>query len=184
MLQMIKDNREYKQYIKTEGIKNIKRAKALKDIEISEEQLKEAKRLQRNTFKAFNKLDEKSQQYAESVEAVGEVINVPLTAGGAIAGSVIGGFLAKAFKGATKQISDKRIAIGVALGAIIGVIPSILNNIYFTKQQKQASRVAHMLALDEMKDYKKFADYGSQIQDKAKSEEPQKAVQQTPAKGK
>lgn len=179
MLQMIKDNREYKQYIKTEGIKNIKRAKALKDIEISEEQLKEAKRLQRNTFKAFNKLDEKSQQYAESVEAVGEVINVPLTAGGAIAGSAIGGFLAKAFKGATKQISDKRIAIGVALGAIIGVIPSILNNIYFTKQQKQASRVAHMLALDEMKDYKKFADYGSvspeKITTETKKDTPQQA---------
>ncbi|MCR4880419.1 MAG: hypothetical protein K6A44_00485 [bacterium] len=165
MIQMFKDNREFKKYNETEGVKNIKRSKALKDIELTEEQLKDAKRLQKNTFKTFNKLDEKSQQYAESVEAVGEVVNIPVSLAGMAAGTALGGYIGKLL---TKQGSASRIKVGMVIGALAGIIPGVINNIYFTKEQKKASRVAHMLALDEMKDYKKYVDYENLSEDSNK----------------
>ena len=43
---------------------------------------------------------------------------------------------------------------------IIGcTLPSIAINAYVTKEQKKASRVANMLAINEMQDYRNFADY-------------------------
>ena len=38
-------------------------------------------------------------------------------------------------------------------------LPSIGINAYITKEQKKASRVANMLAINEMQDYRNFADY-------------------------
>ena len=42
-------------------------------LELSEEQLKDARRLQHNTFKTFNKVDEMSQRYSEDIEASTEI---------------------------------------------------------------------------------------------------------------
>ena len=43
------------------------------------------------------------------------------------------------------------------LGVVfISALPSIAINAYVTKEQKKASRVADMLAINEMQDYKKF----------------------------
>ena len=38
-------------------------------------------------------------------------------------------------------------------------LPSILINAQITKEQKKASRVADMLAINEMQDYRHFADW-------------------------
>ena len=161
MVQVFKDNAEYKKYMKTKGVETIKKQKALKDIEITPEQEKEAKRLQKNAFKAFNKLDEKSQQYAESVEAVGQVIGTPIALAGSLVGMGLGSIpMLKAKKAGTFLKTPMwKFIVPMYAGAFLGTIPAILNNIYFTKQQKQASRVAHMLALNEMKDYKNYVDY-------------------------
>ena len=42
---------------------------------------------------------------------------------------------------------------------LLSVLPSLGINAYITKEQKKASRVADMLAIDEMADYRHFADY-------------------------
>jgi hypothetical protein len=60
-----KNSKEYDKWKKNEGAQEKKIAKALENIELTDDQLKEAKRLQYNTFKTFNKVDEKSQKYAE-----------------------------------------------------------------------------------------------------------------------
>lgn len=41
----------------------------------------------------------------------------------------------------------------------IAVLPVIGIDIYTTKAQKKASRVADMLALKELEDYRQYADY-------------------------
>ena len=52
----------------------MKSHKAVEQLELSEEQLIKAKNLQKNVFKTFNKVDEMSQTYSESVEAMGQIV--------------------------------------------------------------------------------------------------------------
>ena len=42
---------------------------------------------------------------------------------------------------------------------LLSTLPSIGINAYITKEQKKASRIANMLAINEMQDYRNFADY-------------------------
>jgi len=158
LVQVIKDNFEYKNYVKTKGVEHIKEQMALKDIQLTDEQIKEAKQLQKNTFKTFNKLDEKSQLYAESVEAVGNTIQMPVTGITSLVGLSIGTYFSTLLMRNSKNVSQFVKSLPV-IGAAAGIIPAIALNWIFTRKQKQASRVAHMLALNEMQDVKKYVDY-------------------------
>ena len=154
-----KNNKEFEKWKKTEGAKEKNLSKAMESVELSEEQMKDAKRLQHNTFKTFNKVDENSQKYAESLEALGQTIQYPVN----LIFSIIGMFLgfkhldklsgAKTVKESLKPIFEYTSII------LLSTVPSILINAFITKEQKKASRVADMLAIDEMKDYRFFADY-------------------------
>ena len=44
------------------------------------------------------------------------------------------------------------------LGAIIGFIPTAIAEIVFTKEQKKAEKIAAMLSIKDLQDYRKFAD--------------------------
>lgn len=68
-----KDKMEYNKYKKTIAKENEKLYEALRKTDVSKEQLKEAKDLQKNTFRAFEKMDEMSQRYSEDTEAASEV---------------------------------------------------------------------------------------------------------------
>ena len=68
-----KDKSEYNKYKKTTQKENEKLQKALKELEITEEQKKDAKALQKNVFRAFDEVDEMSQRYSEDVEAGCEI---------------------------------------------------------------------------------------------------------------
>ena len=154
-----KNSREYDKWKKNEGAVEKNISKALENIELSDEQLKDAKRLQYNTFKTFNKVDEKSQKYAESIEALGQSIQVPIVELLTIIGVGFGmKFLVKGLqsKNTTEQITGWIKYLMTALGF---TLPSIGINAYITKEQKKASRVANMLAINEMQDYRNFADY-------------------------
>lgn len=70
----LKDRKAYEKYQKKEAKEDDKLYEALKKVEISPEQLNEAKHLQKNTFKAFEKMDEMSQRYSEDIEAGGEIV--------------------------------------------------------------------------------------------------------------
>ncbi len=163
LIQAYKDNKIYEAYMKKEGIEDKKLHKAIDNLQLSEAQLKEAKALQQNTFKTFNKVDEKSQTYAESVEALGQSIQIPI----ALFGSLLSMGLAFLFNRQLirnpAKVNDKNMmnimtgVIGKALtGMIAGLAPVFVTEYYITKEQKKASRVADMLAIKELNDYRHF----------------------------
>ena len=155
-----KNDRDYKKWKKNEGAIEKNYTKALENIEFTEEQIKDAERLQQNTFKTFNKIDENSQKYAESLEALGQSIQYPITSLFSLIGILF------AMKYLTNQISNAKKLEEMATSVIkyfsiilLSTLPSIGINAYITKEQKNASRVANMLAINEMQDYRNFADY-------------------------
>ena len=149
-----KNNKEYEEYQKNKAKDEKKFYKAIENLELTDEQIKDAKRLQKNAFRTFNKVDENSQKYSESVEALGEAIKYPvgLISGGI--GMAIGlPLLMKNSKSSLQTAGNFAKYMGVIF---LSTIPSILLNAYVTKQQKKASRVADMLAINEMQDYRTF----------------------------
>ena len=174
VFRLMKENKEYKNHIKKDGIKQKQYQKALEKIKLSPEQLKDAKTLQMNTFKTFNKVDEKSQQYAESVEAAGELLNYPVSSLFGLIGAGLGAFFArkdfkavfdKANQAKTNQeaaVLMKSLAKPIGkfiLGFLPALIPSIAIDVIFTRKQLEASRTADMLALKELSDYRHYVDY-------------------------
>ena len=157
---IVKNNKEFEEWKKTEGAKEKQLSKALENIELTEEQLKDAKRVQINTFKTFNKVDEKSQKYSEGIEAIGNGIEYPISY---ISSGIASIFAAKHLDAALKSKPKAGMAPMMAYVAtiLVSVLPSLLINAYITKEQKRASRTADMLAINEMQDYRHFADYSA-----------------------
>jgi len=171
MFQLFKDNKKYQEYIKTKRVEDLKFQKAVEKIQISDEQLQQAKVLQMNTFKTFNKVDEKSQTYSESVEAAGEmakqVLMFVLMPVAMICTGMASMRLAKS--NLNKPEAVKKYLIGSLLPLAAAILPVVGLDIYITKEQKKASRVADMLALKELDNYKNYADYSS-VKTKEKTE--------------
>lgn len=92
----MKDKSEYKKYKKTTQKENEKLNKALKQVEITDAQKKDAKALQKNVFRAFDEVDEMSQRYSEDTEAGTEIAKELANSAWSI-GSLLGlGFLTAA----------------------------------------------------------------------------------------
>ena len=68
-----KDKKEYNNYKKNIAQKQEKLQKAFEQIPISNEQRKDAEKLQKKVFLAFDEIDEMSQRYSEDVEAGCEI---------------------------------------------------------------------------------------------------------------
>ena len=68
-----KDKTAYKKYRKKEYSKIEKMQKVLNQIDVTDAQKQEAKKLQKNVFKAFDEVDEMSQRYSEDVEAGSDI---------------------------------------------------------------------------------------------------------------
>lgn len=68
-----KDKADYDKYKKGEYAQKEKLYDALKQSEVSDSQMKDAKHLQEKTFMAFDKIDEMSQRYSEDTEASTEI---------------------------------------------------------------------------------------------------------------
>lgn len=153
------DNREYEKYKKGQALEEKKLYKAIEKLELTPEQIEDAKRLQKNTFKTFNKIDENSQRYAESIEALGNAINVPLNLVFGTIGGLVGAAVAMKPLAAGKKLvkSDLINMYAKLVGfSFLSTIPSLIVNAKITKEQKRASRVADMIAINEMQDYRQF----------------------------
>ena len=168
LIQVIKDNKEYEKYKKTEGLRDKKLHKAVEQLVLNEKQLREAKTLQQNTFKTFNAVDDKSQTYAESVEALGQSIQMPVALVGSLIGMGIGFLLNRNTMKNLKKVSDSQLnsivmdsVAKVVGGVIVGLLPTFALEYYITKEQKKASRVADMLAIKDLSDYRHFVDYNN-----------------------
>lgn len=164
-IQLVKDNKEYNKYLKTQGIEELKRHKAIEKIQLTDEQIRKAKSLQMNVFKTFNKVDEKSQAYSESVEAMGDITKQGVSLFGSL------GAMAFYFKNAFSAIEklDNNANFGAVIKIILKslipfglvILPVVAIDYLTTKAQKKASRVADMLALKELEDYRHYADYSA-----------------------
>ena len=75
----------YAKYRKNEFKQNQVLQKQLQKQEVTDEQLREAKNLQRKLFNTFEKVDDNSQQYSESMEAAIEIAQPFVTFGGILA---------------------------------------------------------------------------------------------------
>ena len=157
LLKAIKNNNEYKKWLKNEGEREKATIKELKKINLSPEQLKDAKRLQKNTFKTFNTLDDKTQQYSESIEALGSAIQYPIVEIFSLMGMLWG--LRNMVRLTQKNANILEEFTKMFAKIFATTLPAIGINAYITKEQKKASRVASMLAINELSDVKNFADY-------------------------
>ena len=149
-----KNNKEFKKYKKTIAKQEEKFYKAIETLELTPKQIKDAKRLQKNTFRTFNKVDENSQKYSESVEALCQTVSYPISLICSLIGVGIGlPFLLKEHKNNYQAAENLAKYMGIIL---LSTFPSIGINAYVTKEQKKASRIADMLAINELSDYRKF----------------------------
>lgn len=166
--EVIKNYFEYTNYIKENNVKDIQIRKAKETVKLTDEQKTRARQLQQNVFTMFNKLDEKSQSYSESTEALGETVEE-------IAGilvtipTMLAGGLALGNIGSDGKIKPKNLISAIALFAVSFAVPTLFK-IFVTKEQRNASRVANMEAIRELNDYKYFAkrDYDSEPQNAEK----------------
>lgn len=166
---IIKEYKEYKKYVKENDEKDKKYNKALKQIEISKEQEKEAAKFQRNTFLAFNKIDDNSQRYSENIEAHWEIKQTLLTIGITCISLITSGLILskmpfekmlEALKDAKDNKVQKNIWLkmtGLATSFFGTISTPIICSALSTKEQKQASRVANYKAIEDLKDYQNFA---------------------------
>lgn len=157
LINLFKDNKEYNEYIKKNNARDIQLRKAKDKLNLSQEQLENATQLQNNVFKMFNKLDEKSQSYAESTEALGDVA---ISLSGLLAGLATTGII---IKNSAKMTKFTPITI---LKAFIPLFSAILLNVLVTKEQKNASKVADMEAINELSDFRHFANNKKEINSK------------------
>ena len=154
LVSAIKNNKEYKKYQKTVGKEERKFYKAAEKLDLSEQQLKDAKRLQKNAFRTFNKVDENSQKFAESIEALGQSIAYPINLViGLIATAIGAPYLLKVATSKKDVYNNLSKYIGIVM---LSAIPAMLINTYITKEQKKASRIADMNAIQDLDDYRKF----------------------------
>ena len=150
------NNKEYNNYKKTTAKQEEKFYKAIDTLELTPEQMKDAQTLQRNTFKTFNKVDEKSQKYSESIEALGQAITLPISLIFTAVGLIIGTkYLTKGVKSNSKLEMASNFSKYLT-AILLSILPSIGINAIITKEQKKASRIADMLAINEMSDYRHF----------------------------
>ncbi len=159
--EIVKNNNEYKQYQKQYQKEQIQKSKAREEIEITPEQEKRAKQLQNNVFKMFNKVDEKSQTYSESTEALGESVVGFIGAFAGLPGMF--GIIKNVMQIADNTATGKTY-IKAVISTALAIIPPVLINILVTKEQKSASKVADMMAIKELDDYRNFADYSKDNQ--------------------
>ena len=170
--QLIKDNKEYNEYRKSALVEDLKRHKAIENLDLTPEQQSDAKALQMNVFKTFNKVDEKSQTYSESVEAVGEMTKQGVSVFGSLAASGISTWSVMKMLEKPEAVFDNKnfwqmlpkLLTKTLVPFAFVLLPIILIDIYTTKAQKKASRVADMLALKELQDYRHYAGYSDNFE--------------------
>lgn len=157
--EFFRHNKEYEEWKKTSKLSGKDISKALENIEVTDEQLQDGKRLQKNMFKTFYKVDKNTQKYSNEINVMSESIKYPLNLILGTIGSVLG----------MKHLANIRRSIIPAeifkhslkyVGTILAfTLPSLFVNSYFAKAQKMGARISDMTTMKELEDYRFFADY-------------------------
>lgn len=154
-----KHNKEYVEWKNTNNYTGKDISKAMEDVEIAPEQLKDGRRLQKNLFKTLYKVDKNTQKYSSDIDVLSESIKYPVTLILGTLGSVCGmKYLANLRNNINpmQKFANSSKYIGIIT---LFTIPSIIINSYFAKAQKTAARISDMITMKELEDYRFFADY-------------------------
>lgn len=170
---------EYSKYKKTEREESKKLQNALKYVDIKPGQIEEAKNLQKKIFLAFKKVDEKSQEYSENMEAFTNSIQtaMPFLLVGAL---MIPGYstlkkinAGEIHSGNVMEKLNKVKGAGV-LGIALKFAGFYALNSYLASLELNAGQIGVMKAMEELKDPRYFVDkfsYNSEkIQDNKQSD--------------
>ena len=161
-----KHNEEYKNWKKTEIYSGSDISKAMENIEISPEQLKDGKRLQKNMFKTFYKVDINTQKYSSDIDVLSESIKFPISLIFGSIGSVWGMKHLAKLRSAIKPQDIFKESVKYIGTISLFTLPSLVVNSYFAKAQKMGARISDMMTMKELEDYRFFADYSRFIENK------------------
>ncbi|MCD7878845.1 MAG: hypothetical protein LUG16_02800 [Candidatus Gastranaerophilales bacterium] len=148
---VLKDMKEYDKFAEKELPNIKKKMKVKKSLNYSDEQMQEAKELQKGTSLCVNTQREKLYDQSVGIKSISETILGPLDIVSTAIGALIGKNLSKKFP------NNKFSGLFTAAGAVIAFIPAAIAEAVLTKQQKLAEKTAVMLAIKDLKDYKKYA---------------------------
>ena len=155
-----KDLKEYEKFTQTEMPKIKARMDAKKEINLTPEQLKEAKQLKENTAKVINKHREKVYEQSVGIKSFSETILGPIDIIATALGVKLGHFLGN------KLANKKLFKVMTGLGAIITFMPAAYIEAKLVKQQKLSEKIAAMLAIKDIQNEKLFINNKSQAEDK------------------
>jgi hypothetical protein len=160
--QFKKDYKDYKNYKKTSEKNELKLNKALKHMEVTPEQMKEAKHLQKNVFYTFEKMDEKTQRYSNDIVAAADIAKMFSTLG--ITGIAIYCIDKLLVKNLSKNGIDTKTMINRAkehqekyAGAfVLATLLGMGFEILAVKMKKHAIKVGLMSSMNDLQDPKNF----------------------------
>lgn len=147
-----KDMKDYDRFSKEELPKIKQKLEAQKEIQLSPEQEKEAKRLQKNTTMVINKHREEVYNQTVGIKAFSESILGPIDILTTALGAVIG-------TGFAKKISNPKLTrLFSGIGALIAFIPAAIIEAKLTQQQKLAEKIAAMRTIKDIQNPNLFSD--------------------------
>lgn len=156
ILQFIKDIKAYEKYQKTEAKEEQKLDKALMQVKVSDKQMQDAKSLQKNTFRTFEKMDEMTQRYSDDAEAA---TNIGKQTFSSLASLGILGSMGLFFTDKIKGIKNKYLATTLAATPTVLLILAQLGmESKAVHIEKQAGRIGVMEAMEDLKDPRLFVD--------------------------
>ncbi|MCD7740276.1 MAG: hypothetical protein LUH11_02895, partial [Candidatus Gastranaerophilales bacterium] len=146
-----KDMKEYEKFSREKLPELKNRMEAKRNIEVTPEQERDAKRLQKNTSMVLNTQREELYNQSVGIKALSETILGPVDVASAAIGGVIGHNISK------KCPNKKFSGMLTGLGAVIAFIPAAILEAKLTKQQKLSEKIAAMLSIKKLQNSQKFA---------------------------
>ena len=148
---MSKDMADYNAFAEKELPLIEERLEVKKQINLSEEQKHNAKRLQKNTSMMLNKHREHLYNQSVGIKSFSETVLGPIDVVSTALGASLGAVIAKQFP------NVKSNAMFKAIGAVLAFIPAAYIEAVLTKKQKLAEKTAVMKTTNELNDTKQFA---------------------------
>ena len=154
-----KHNKEYQDWKQTNNYTGKDISNAMQKIEVTPEQLRDGKRLQKNLFKTFYKIDKNTQKYSSDIDVLSESIKYPITLILGTLGSVLGMKYLVNLRNTSKPAEVIKNSTKYIGTIALFTIPSLFINSYFAKAQKMGARISDMMTMNDLEDYRFFADY-------------------------
>lgn len=171
--QLQKDAKEYEEYMNTTHKEDLKLNEALKKLQISKDQEKEAKKLQKNAFHSFEKMDEKAQRFTDDTDAAVDSVRIVAASAIGLVVRLLSIFVCgkeikrinndkvpETFDKAMKLIFSGKLRGIAILGVLLPfVIPPFLKVPMVAKGvqiKKDAGKIGVMTAMQELDDPKNF----------------------------